>query len=150
MAYCTYSDLAIQLGYDSFGTTTKPTAIQVASIIDNVTADIDILLQSIGISLPITDSSVLLYLKDKCIMGSCCRIGFSYFSNNTGVDGTQPNHFCSDYSEWKKEIKENPAVLTNILSQSDSAPSSNVLDGTITEDDIKNNMIPLKYDRFGN
>jgi hypothetical protein len=139
MSYCVAEDVQILLGFDTtFSASTIPTLTQVNGVIDQVTAEIDMLLASAGVGVPVANTTLLSYLKMKCASGTACRIGMTYFSNSTGVDGTQPKFYCDDYQEFKDSIKENPEKFLAAFSSGIFAVSNTVIDGTITEDTFKN------------
>jgi hypothetical protein len=144
MAYCTASDIAIQLGVDTYTATTRPTLTQINSIIDNISGEIDFHLSAIGITSP-TDVRVLSKLKNICIDGVACRVGFSNFGNNQGVDNTQPNHYCKNYKESLNEMKEDPSLYGITTGNESVIFSSNVLDGTLDEADANNLMLDDTY-----
>jgi hypothetical protein len=62
MGYCSVSDVGY-LRQTTFDTTSLPTAVFVQTMIDNVTARINIKLKSNGFTLPITDADQLAVLK---------------------------------------------------------------------------------------
>jgi hypothetical protein len=144
--YCSADDVSTALGLSSFSSSTKPTLTQVNTIITLITSEIDTMLLSSGISTPITNADQLNCLKLKCISGSACRTGFTYFTNNNGVENTQPNYYCKEYQDFKDMLlKEKDTSIFTYGTSIDGKVSSNVIDGTYTETELEDDLIPKRY-----
>jgi hypothetical protein len=109
MSYCTASDVGVLLGL-TYSATSLPTQSQVESIIEQVTAEIDINLRTIGVT-SVTDAKTLLYLKMVCAKGSACYVGSVYFNNIQSVGGTISNTYCTMYKDELKKIIDNPEMI---------------------------------------
>lgn len=137
MSYCTAADIGVMLQL-SYSASSQPTQTQVEAIIDQVSAEIDLRLKTAGVSLPITDATLLSYLKEQNINGAVCRTGLIYKKNSESVTGTQPEYFCQLFKDFITEMKDSPETLLSGLDIGTVQTGSNVLDGVITEDHIKN------------
>lgn len=135
MAYCTSADVGVLLQQD-FNENTQPTAVQVDSIIEQTTGEIDSILLSKSVSLPISDSTTLQLMKKYCSFGSACTTGFTYFRNNESVNDSQPNFYCNGYKEFLEQLKTDPESIIGTLDMESVVISSQVLDGSYTEDEI--------------
>lgn len=140
MAYCTAADIGVILQL-TYSTTSQPTQVQVEAIIDQVAAEIDLRLQTAGLSLPVSDATTLQYLKTQNINGAVCRVGMSYKRNADSVTGTQADYFCQLYKDFITEIKETPEDIVGIIGGGTVYTGSNVLDGVVTEEHVTDNMV---------
>ena len=106
--YCSADDVQVRMGFpDSFAASTRPTLTQVNSLIEQVSAEIDIYLAKAGIA-SVTDAKLLLMLKLKASAGAACKVGFTYFGNNNPVENSQASTYCKEYAEFLDLIKTNP------------------------------------------
>lgn len=143
--YCTVDDIQVLL-QNTFNSTSSPTQTQVEREIDQITNEIDFTLASVGITTQPTDTRLLARLRNACSYGVACRVGMSWFGNNTAVDDTQPGHYCERYQAILDDIKDNPAHYGLVTGDETNYMDSNVLDGTDSEDDITGNATPLDYE----
>ena len=143
--YCDVEYVGVLLD-QNFDSETRPTSDQVDSIIGRVTNDIDFTLKSIGVTVQPTDSTLLGKLEILCSYGVACQVGMSYFGNNDGVDDTQPGYYCEAYKEGIQDIKDNPSDYGAVTGDSTVLLTSNVLDGTDSEDDIEDRYIDEDYE----
>jgi hypothetical protein len=144
--YCTASEIQVLLGFpDAFSANTRPTETQVNTEITNVTGEIDFVLSGVGITVQPTNTNVLARLRNACTYGVACRVGMSYFRNNTGVNDTQPGHFCQRYQEILEEIKATPELYGSVTGDDIMVISSHVLDGTYTETEVNDILIEDEF-----
>lgn len=137
MNYCSAEDVQVALGYsDAFTATTRPTLAQVNVIIENITNEIDLYLNMVGIADQPTDTRILGRLKEMCTIGSSARVGFGYMNNSDNVSNSLADKYWTRYIEMLKEIKEDPEIY-GVTSDSTSFITSNVIDGTTTESATK-------------
>ena len=141
MSYCLSADVGVLLCL-TYNATSQPTQTQVESIIDQVSAEIDMTLRTIGI-VGVTDAPILKYLKMVCAKGSACYVGSVYFNNIQSVGGTISNFYCTMYKDELKKIVENPSIMG--AAGGTVAIGSNVIDGVTTMTEVDNLFID---DRF--
>jgi hypothetical protein len=145
--YCTAEEVQVLLGYpDAFSANTVPTVTQVTAEITNVTNEIDFVLAGVGITTQPSDARILGRLRNACTYGVGCRIGMSYFRNNTGVNDTQPGYYCTRYQEILDEIKGQPELYGSITGDDVTLFSSHVLDGTYSEREMNNLIIDDEFE----
>lgn len=143
--YCSADDIMVALGYtDSFSASTRPTLTQVNTIISNITNELDLYLNMIGIASQPTDTRMLGKLKEACTLGSSARVGFGYIDIHGGLDNTLPKIYWDRYNELLKEIKENPEIF-GITGGGTTFITSNVIDGTYTESETKALFQEMEY-----
>lgn len=142
MSYCQSSDVGVLLGL-TYDANSVPTLTQVNSVIDQVSAEIDMNLRQIGIT-SVSDATVLLYLKMVCAKGSACYIGSVYFNNIQNVNGTISNFYCIAYKEELKKIIDNPAIMG--AAGGSIEVHSDVIDGLNSEADYDD--ISIQKGRF--
>jgi len=145
--YCTAAQVAVLLNKKEFSdsTPTTPTETQVTEVCAMITNEIDVILNMIGITAQPTDTSILGMLKKYASYGSACMVGMSYGRNFSSIEGSQPKYFCDEYKEFLKTLRENPEILGIIAGADSLTVSSNVLDGTYTEDEIDELFIDKDY-----
>ena len=134
--YCSYADVGLLLN-KTFNDTTTPTDTQVTSIITQITKEIDAVLKVAGISAQPTDTNILGLLQKHCSFGAAGITGISYFRNASGISGSNAEWYYSKYEEFLKEVKENPDILGISAGSETISVSNPVLDGTITETELK-------------
>lgn len=143
--YCTAIDVQVLLGYTNpFSTTTKPTAIQVAQEIANVTNELDFYMRGVGLTVQPTDANILGRMRMAASYGAACRIGMGA-KGNGDVSGSQPEFYCTRYQEILTEIKETPGLYGTVSGDSIAIVSSHVLDGTYTETEMNDLIIDDKF-----
>jgi len=119
------TDVAIFIGYNSFSTTTIPTAIQVESLIDLIESEIKLKLDDKNIDITGNTDLINVVKKYTC-MGVAGLILNSYLNNNQN-EGSQSSYFKSEYEKFLNNIENYLKIKNNKFE-----PSSNFLDGTIT------------------
>ena len=141
MGYCLASDVGVLLGL-TYNATSLPTETQVNSIIDQVSAEINMTLRTIGV-VTVTDATVLSYLKMVCAKGSACYVGGVYFNNIQSTGGTISNFYCQSYKEELKKMIDNPAILG--VAGGTIAFGSNVTDGVTSFDEADSMQIDNRF-----
>jgi len=147
MTYCLSLEVANQLGLtNDYSATTNPTKTYVDNLISMISAEIDIHLISAGITLPITNVSGLNFIKLNCIFGVAGVGGLSRFTNNNTVDNSQPEFYLRRYNDFLLLIDDKPEIIGTAIGDtgSDAVVSSNVLDGTYTEEEVNSNALPFE------
>lgn len=143
--YCVAEDVQVALGYqDSFSTSTHPTLVQVNSIIDEITNEIDLYMNMIGIATQPTDARILARLKSACIIGSSARVGFYFLNNASNVDNTLADKYWTRYQEILKEIQDKPDIY-GATAGGNGYIDSTVINGTMTEIDTNNLFQSIGY-----
>lgn len=137
MSYCSASDVGVLLGL-TYDANSQPTLAQVNSIINQVSAEIDMTLRQIGIISP-SDATILLYLQMVCAKGVACYVGATYFNNIQNVNGTISNFYCTMYKEELKKIIDNPAIMG--AAGGTIEIHSDVIDGVNSESDYEDLQI---------
>ncbi len=151
MNYCTASDIKVFAGFNrDFSDTapiTKPTLTELNVIIADTTNEIDLQLSSIGISAQPTNSLILSQLKKICIYGVAGKIGIiPNAGNTTNPETSRTNYYLSQYEKLLKEIVDSPEKYGGLSGEDDYCQvSSNVLDGTNTESEIKDNFMDRDF-----
>jgi hypothetical protein len=143
MAYCTADDVRVELGFtEAFDATTILTEAQVTAIIAQVEGVINVNLKRAGVTASaVTDADQLSFLKDLTIAGAACRVGLTYFGNNTSVNDTQPTHHC----EYFREMAYNIDALSEIFTPADDG---GILENQVTSGSVSESNIPRIKDDF--
>jgi len=136
--YCSASDVQVALGYQSaFDASSRPTLTQVTQIITDTTNEIDLYLNSVGITTQPTSTVILGRLSQACKFGASAQVGFGYLNNAGSVPGTLADTYWTRYNEILQEIKNSPELYGGAGStNTDMFMSNQVEDGTYTEDEI--------------
>lgn len=137
--YCSVSEIEIFLygGNLTFSASTKPTLVQVTDIIDQVTNEIDLVLEVIHITNQPTSAKILAYLKKICIWGTAGRIGNTNNSTTTSyAKDTRIGYYLEKYEAELEKIASGNSFLGAVTDTDSLLVSNNVLDGTYTEEDI--------------
>lgn len=144
--YCSAESVAVLAGLDPFSDTTRPTLTQVNAIIADVTNDLDFALSAIGVTTQPTDTKLLGRLAIACKYGTACQVVISAYGNSTGIDGSQGDKFCDKYGEYLKDIQTNPQLYGAVTGDSSSYVSGLTLDGSWTEEGIKDLYLDENYE----
>ncbi|HCW08392.1 MAG TPA: hypothetical protein DGG95_13620 [Cytophagales bacterium] len=151
MNYCTANEVKLFLGsavtFSDTAPISKPTLTEVNALIADITNDIDLQLSVIGINTQPTDFRILSRLKRLCLYGCAGHIGIQFNStSNPNPEMSRTNYYLSQYEKLLKEITDNPEVY-GVISGSDDYcnVSSNVLDGSRTEDEITSNFVDRDF-----
>lgn len=139
MAYCTYELVGINLSLAFDETTSKPKASQVTTIIDMVTAEIDLILTAKGIQIPVAGTNLYKLLTLQCSQGSAGRVAMAYYGNAESVIGSQGQFYWTEYQKFLSDLKSNPDYYRAMLHT--SLIGNQVTNGTTKEADIEKNMI---------
>jgi hypothetical protein len=151
MNYCTANEVKLFLGSSiTFSDTipvTKPTLTEVTGLIQDVTNVIDLKLYIIGIVTQPTSLLILSRLKEICLYGVAGKIGIQFNStSNPNPEMSRTNYYLSQYEKLLKEITEQPELYGIITGNDDYCHvSSNVLDGSRTEDEIMSNFVDRNF-----
>lgn len=138
--YCTNAHVGVLLG-KTFDATKTPTSTEVDVIIDQITKEIDSVLYSIGVTSQPTDLNLLGMLQKYCSFGSAGVTGMTYFRNTNDIVGSNPEWYYGKYEKFLEDLVERPELFGIVTGAETIAVSSNVLDGTYTEDEIKDMML---------
>ena len=136
--YCSAADVIGKLGYDfsSIGADSKPTLTQINAEITDITGELNMVLESIGITLPITDANVLNVIEQKCKLGSAGMVGLTYYVNTDAVEGSQADYYYKEYKFFLASIVETPSLVGVSAEASTINVSNQVTDGTTTEKEM--------------
>ena len=110
MAYCVIGDVqALNAQRGSYSVTTKPSINDVNAFILEIAEEIDSVLVSVGVSVPVTGTTV--FLKRLNIMGAAAMAEASMAMNGTSESVEARNWRWTIYQEGLKDIRENPAIV---------------------------------------
>ena len=113
--YCTTADVKSFNPHRTYNTTSKPTLQQVTSYIAFVTADMNMRMGAVGITVPISTSpasETTRGLKFICAMGSACQAENAAFMGGNKQSSEHADWLCSRYQAMMLRIEENPAIIS--------------------------------------
>lgn len=134
MAYCAITDVEALNALDAgtgYGTTSCPTATQVTGFINQVYAQINALLASKGITVPVTANDYLKMLN--AIGAAAWAIAAAKMSGT--AEGAEPRNFrMEQFRQWMLDLKNNPALSGGVSSQTaNQIARSDITSGHETE-----------------
>jgi hypothetical protein len=108
--HCTHVDVSSEMqNIPAFTSTTKPTDTEVTNWCTDTTADIDAVLASIGITLPVTDADKLTILRVLAVWGVCARVLRSLEMQSDAAEMYQKL-----YDNKIKQITANPSIIASL------------------------------------
>jgi hypothetical protein len=151
MNYCTANEVKLFLGsaitFSDTAPISKPTLTEVTALIQDVTNVIDLKLYTIGIVTQPTSALILSRLKEICLFGVAGKVLIPFNGPTTAnPEMSRTNFYLTQYEKLLKEITEQPELYGIITGSDDYCHvSSNVLDGSRTEDDITSNFVDRNF-----
>jgi len=144
MAYCSANTDVSALTGITYSTSTVPTLIESNVIIDQVSAEIDVTLASVGISNPSASATFLTMLKKPCALGSAGLLLQRYGTGDG--DFRRADWYYSKYEAWLDKVISNEDYKKSILSFFTTGYSgiyveNNVTSGTFTEKSAVNTEV---------
>jgi hypothetical protein len=139
MAYCSYSDVGLLLAL-SFDENSRPTDAQVTDIISLISSEVNMTLNSVGITIP-TSGDLFNLLRLRVMQGSAGIVGLSYYGNTESIINSQGDYYTNLYRDFLKDLKENPGVYSSVSGGSLLYISNQVLAGYETEESITDILI---------
>ena len=110
MAYCVIGDVqALNAQRGAYSGTTKPSINDVNAFIIEIAEEIDSVLVSVGVSVPVTGTTV--FLKRLNVMGAAAMAEASMAMDGTTESIEARNWRWSIYQEGLKDIRTNPAIV---------------------------------------
>lgn len=104
--YCTLEDIQAEIQNTVFTVDTRPTISQVQTFCQKVTDQINVIVKSTSVLLPISDKTVLSYLQTVAILGVTARVyGIMAVASTKSSD--QSKLFMAEL----KRIENNPMIL---------------------------------------
>ena len=126
MAYCTTTDIQAKIPYTTFSATSKPTLTQVSDYCDDISADMDEKFQSVGVTVPVTDSDKLKLLTRVACFGVVAEV---YRSQDNNIE--KAKMYQDLYDKEMKYILANPDILL-ATAEVTNAPQFTQTDSTRT------------------
>lgn len=144
------------LGYTGFSTvyssTTMPTLAQVADIITQIEGEINVALAGLGLTIPVTNASLLDLARKYSGMGSAGLTLQRYGKNDN--DFRLADWFYGKFESWveklitDKEYQSNIKEIVGGVSYSGLYVSSNATDGSHTGADPQTDVIKYGVENF--
>jgi hypothetical protein len=144
--YCTAEDIQIILGFKTaYDTNSRPTLIQINSIITDITNEIDLQLSVIDINSQPTDSRILSKLKNGCIWGSAARAGYGSLNLGASTSETKPRTYYDLYKTFLDDIIAKPEIYASTAGTDSMYASNPVIDGSFSEKEVNKILQPERY-----
>lgn len=137
MAYCTYDHVGTLLEL-TFTDDSKPSSTKVTEIIDMIASEINLVLISRGISVPVAGTDFYKILTLNNAYGAAGVVGLTYLSNVDGVDDKQGAYYKKEYKDFIALLKSEPDLFKTMIKN--VTASTNVTDGYTEEDVIEDRI----------
>ncbi len=109
MVYIGVSDIQRELGLE-FSETSKPTAAEVQEIIDQVEAELNGFVASLGYSVPVTDGQGAKILAQAALWGACSRVIAAYAGATANANPRETTYW-ERYRDFIDRLLANPGIL---------------------------------------
>jgi len=123
MGYCTQTDVEA-INATSYTTTTKPTATQVAILIDNGQAEIDSIFTALGLATPVSSNQFLIYMN---ALHAAAFAEAAYKRNNTKTPDADWR--LKKFNDMKEQLMKNPELGGVTVPTSEANSRSNYSTG---------------------
>lgn len=138
MSYCDHSEVGMLLGL-SFDSDTKPTDLKVTNVIALIASELNLVLKSVSISLPVIGSDLYNVIKLKNMQGAAGVVGVTYYGNTEDIAGSQGAFYKEEYMNFIADLKANPDVYKDSVKV--GFIGNQVTNGTVSEENISDVMI---------
>lgn len=115
MNYCTCTNIVSLNSKRVYNTSSRPTLVQVGSYISWISADMDVRMGAVGITVPITTSpisTVSTYLRHICSLGSAGRAEESAFMGGAKNESEHSNSLLEEYENKMQAIEKEPSLVS--------------------------------------
>jgi len=105
MAYCTWQDVSAKMQEIEISADSNPNITEVNGFIDEVSADMDVRMQSVGIDVPVTLADKLLVIRPIAVNGSKAEVlrSVGMYEEAKAVQGL--------YEDAMNRIVDNPTII---------------------------------------
>lgn len=139
MSYCDYEDVGLLLQLTFNETDSKPKASKVTDIISLIASEINMLLVSKGIGLPLVGTDFYNVVRLKNMQGAAGVVGVSFYGNTEDVAGSQGVYYRDEYARFIEQVKTDPDSFKSTVKS--SYIGNQVTAGDSSESDISDVMI---------
>jgi len=123
----------------SIGASTKPTTTQATSFVDEIDAEINVLLEKHSVTTPVTSPAAFLtWLGNVSANGATATVLKSMFPDATGPGETPAYSFFEKrYQDALKELRAGDVIPASLLeSEDDAGPSTYFTRNPVDEEDL--------------
>jgi hypothetical protein len=143
-AYCTYEDVGVLLSL-SFDSQSNPEVSKVSEIIEWISSEIDMSLNSIGITTVDSSSSLYKILKMRNAQGAAAIVGMSLYGNKGDIGSGQAAKYEEQYKKFLEDIDKRSAFYRGEASSS-IVLSNQFTNSDMTDDDLDAIMLPDSFE----
>jgi predicted component of type VI protein secretion system len=129
MAFCTVDDVRAKIQHITIDATSKPTETTVTDFCGQVSALTEIKLRSYGLTLPITDSTVLEALRNVVSESAAATV-----LRSIDMESEEAKDRQEIYDKFMKDIQKNPGHIDPTLS---TAETSTIPGGVTVEKKVR-------------
>jgi len=124
MAYAALSDIQAVNPKRTYSATSTPTSTQVTAFLTDIAAEIDVVLASRGLTVPVTaPAEFLAHLTHVNAVGAAARAEFAMFpeASESPAGSPQGDRLWSQYQEYLRALRKDALPVTQIA---DTVPAS--------------------------